>query len=133
VLRRITSREIVALTPVIGERAALLAVLGSRRGLGLGLLGIVVGGPLLLWAELGGPPVVWLPAIAFFVLAMTGFGYTVVVGRRSVSEASEFVSQALGYSIQLKTAWGARVNSWERDIRLAQSRHDALVGRQGDH
>ena len=105
-LRSVTAREIATLTPVIGARAARSAVLGSRRGLGAGLLGIIVGGPLLLWAELGGPPLMWLPAVPFLLLALIGFGYTVVVGRRSVSEASDFVSWSLGYSIQLNTAWG---------------------------
>jgi hypothetical protein len=131
-LRKVTAQEIATLTPVIGTRAARSAVMGSHRGLGAGLLGIIVGGPVLLWADVGGPRILWLPAAPFLLLALFGLGYTVVVGRRSVSEASEFVSQGLGYPIQLKTAWGARVDSWERDIQQAQARHDALVGRHDD-
>src|ERR1019366_9177032 len=106
--------------------------MGSRRGLGAELLGIIVGGPVLLWADVGGPRILWLPAAPFLLLALFGLGYTVVAGRRSGPEAGEFVSQGLGHPIQFKTAWGARVDSWERDIQQTQARHDALVGRHDD-
>ncbi len=113
-------RNVDNLAPLIGVEAAQLTV-GSNNWLAVGyLLGILLFVPLAVWAQLGAPLLIWLPA------GISGLGTACALvrgawlGVNSGRVASDFVSQRLRVQVKLHGG-GWRPAAWERRIERARS------------
>lgn len=122
-LKRAYARNVGNLTPLIGDAAARLTVQANDWLAAGWLLGFMAFLPLVIWAQLRGPAVVWIPAAASGSLVVYCLVRGALLGYRSGAVASAHVSAQLGQTVRL-SGGGWRPEVWERRIARARQRAD---------
>lgn len=118
-LKRTYSRNVDNLTPLIGDAAARLTVKGNNWLAAAWLLGFLVFLPLVIWAQLRAPSVVWIPAAVSGTIVLCCLVRGGILGHRSGAVASAYVSAQLGKTVRL-SGGGWRPEVWERRVARAR-------------
>ena len=122
-------RSQIRLEPVVGRAATDLALTSTRwyvTTFSLGWGGLI---PLGVWAQMGGPRVVWLAAALAAVAAGLSLSLSLRAGRRSGRAASAYVSAQRGYRLAVGQPRGFSPRQWQLAIDGAERARATLLGR----